>query len=92
MKGIFYRCGGLRHSTNTNDRAIIRVATSFPTTSLESVRSYLPPSGHPVVSRETIRKRLAADKKRRRLLRRIQLTSPSHHSQYRFDFCRPRES
>ncbi|GFV10520.1 DDE_3 domain-containing protein, partial [Trichonephila clavipes] len=47
---------------NTNDRedrAIRRVATSAPTTSLASIqRHYLPPSRHPVPSRETIRRRL----------------------------------
>ncbi|GFV22403.1 transposable element Tcb2 transposase [Trichonephila clavipes] len=40
------------------DRAIRRVATSAPTTSLASIQRHLPPSRHPVPSRETIRRRL----------------------------------
>ncbi|GFW33866.1 hypothetical protein TNCV_3589511 [Trichonephila clavipes] len=35
-----------------------RVATSAPTTSLASIQRHLPPSRHPVPSRETIRRRL----------------------------------
>ncbi|GFU85183.1 hypothetical protein TNCV_1554461 [Trichonephila clavipes] len=41
-------------SQEHEDRAIRRVAT----TSLASVQRYLPPSRHPVPSRETIRRRL----------------------------------
>ncbi|GFX50719.1 uncharacterized protein TNCV_2723051 [Trichonephila clavipes] len=54
-EGIIYRCGGSGRPRNKNacdDRAIIRAATSSPTTSLDSVRRYLPPSRHPVVLRE----------------------------------------
>ncbi|GFS58768.1 hypothetical protein TNCV_4270841 [Trichonephila clavipes] len=40
------------------DRAIRRVATSAPTTSLALIQRHLPPSRHPVPSRETIRRRL----------------------------------
>ncbi|GFX04056.1 HTH_Tnp_Tc3_2 domain-containing protein [Trichonephila clavipes] len=51
----------VRRPRNTNDRedrAIRRVATSAPTTSLASIQRHLPPSRHPVPSRETIRRRL----------------------------------
>ncbi|GFU31723.1 hypothetical protein TNCV_1176031 [Trichonephila clavipes] len=45
-----------RPRNNREDRAIRRVATSAPTTSLASIQRHLPPSRHPVPSRETIRK------------------------------------
>ncbi|GFW58995.1 uncharacterized protein TNCV_2831011 [Trichonephila clavipes] len=57
-EGRVYRRGGSGRSRNTNDRedrAIRRVATSAPTTSLASIQRHLPPSRHPVPSRETIR-------------------------------------
>ncbi|GFW61264.1 transposable element Tcb2 transposase [Trichonephila clavipes] len=60
-EGRVYRCGGSGRPRNTNDRedrAIRRVATSAPTTSLASIQRHLPPSRHPVPSRETIRRRL----------------------------------
>ncbi|GFU10406.1 transposable element Tcb2 transposase [Trichonephila clavipes] len=60
-EGRVYRRGGLGRPRNTNDRedrAIRRVATSAPTTSLASIQRHLPPSRHPVPSRETIRRRL----------------------------------
>ncbi|GFT25535.1 transposable element Tcb2 transposase [Trichonephila clavipes] len=60
-EGRVYRRGGSGHPRNTNDRedrAIRRVATSAPTTSLASIQRHLPPSRHPVPSRETIRRRL----------------------------------
>ncbi|GFT20895.1 hypothetical protein TNCV_3130561 [Trichonephila clavipes] len=50
-----YRRGGSGRPRNTNDRedrAIRRVATSAPTTSLASIQRHLPPSRHPVPSRE----------------------------------------
>ncbi|GFS51164.1 uncharacterized protein TNCV_3532641 [Trichonephila clavipes] len=53
-----YRRGGSGRPRNTNDRedrAIRRVATSAPTTSLASIQRHLPPSRHPVPSRETIK-------------------------------------
>ncbi|GFX69066.1 HTH_Tnp_Tc3_2 domain-containing protein [Trichonephila clavipes] len=57
-EGRVYRRGGSGRPRNTNDRedrAIRRVATSAPTTSLASVQRHLPPSRHPVPSRkETI--------------------------------------
>ncbi|GFS66191.1 follicle-stimulating hormone receptor [Trichonephila clavipes] len=59
-EGRVYRRGGSGRPRNTNDRedrAIRRVATSAPTTSL-SIQRHLPPSRHPVPSRETIRRRL----------------------------------
>ncbi|GFS96962.1 HTH_Tnp_Tc3_2 domain-containing protein [Trichonephila clavipes] len=59
-EGRVYRRGGSGRPRNTNDRedrAIRRVATS-PTTSLASIQRNLPPSRHPVPSRETIRRRL----------------------------------
>ncbi|GFV97193.1 HTH_38 domain-containing protein [Trichonephila clavipes] len=60
-EGRVYRRGGSGRPRNTNDRedrAIRRVATSAPTTLLASIQRHLPPSRHPVPSRETIRRRL----------------------------------
>ncbi|GFS72841.1 HTH_38 domain-containing protein [Trichonephila clavipes] len=60
-EGRVYRRGGSGRPRNTNDRedrAIRRVATSAPTTSLASIQRHLPLSRHPVPSRETIRRRL----------------------------------
>ncbi|GFU86901.1 HTH_38 domain-containing protein [Trichonephila clavipes] len=57
-EGRVYRRGGSGRPRNTNDRedrAIRRVATSAPTTSLASIQRHLPPSRHPVPSRETIK-------------------------------------
>ncbi|GFW44926.1 hypothetical protein TNCV_4512401 [Trichonephila clavipes] len=50
--------GRPRNTNDREDRAIRRVATSAPTTSLASIQCHLPPSRHPVPSRETIRRRL----------------------------------
>ncbi|GFW38329.1 HTH_38 domain-containing protein [Trichonephila clavipes] len=53
-----HRRGGSGRPRNTNDRedrAIRRVAISAPTTSLAPIQRHLPPSRHPVPSRETIR-------------------------------------
>ncbi|GFU68008.1 HTH_38 domain-containing protein [Trichonephila clavipes] len=90
-EGRVYRRGGSGRPRNTNDRedrAIRRVATSAPTTSLASIQRHLPPSRHPVPSRETIRRRLTeVGLKSRRPLRRLPLTP--HHRQCRH-FCRPR--
>ncbi|GFV40520.1 HTH_Tnp_Tc3_2 domain-containing protein [Trichonephila clavipes] len=74
-----------RNTNAREDRAIRRVATSAPTTSLASIQRHLPPSRHPVPSRETIRRRT---ERSRRPLRRLPLTP--HHRQCRLDFCRPR--
>ncbi|GFV91816.1 HTH_Tnp_Tc3_2 domain-containing protein [Trichonephila clavipes] len=91
-EGRVYRRGGSGRPRNTNDRedrAIRRVATSAPTTSLASIQRHLPPSRHPVPSRETIRRRLTeVGLRSRRPLRRLPLTP--HHRQCRLDFCRPR--
>ncbi|GFV21869.1 transposable element Tcb2 transposase [Trichonephila clavipes] len=91
-EGRVYRRGGSGRPRNTNDRedrAIRRVATSAPTTSLASIQRHLPPSRHPVPSRETIRRRLTeVGLRSRRPLRRLLLTP--HHRQCRLDFCRPR--
>ncbi|GFV39131.1 transposable element Tcb1 transposase, partial [Trichonephila clavipes] len=91
-EGKVYRRGGSGRPRNTNDRedrAIRRVATSAPTTSLASIQRHLPPSRHPVPSRETIRRRLTeVGLRSRRPLRRLPLTP--HHRQCRLDFCRPR--
>ncbi|GFX22903.1 HTH_Tnp_Tc3_2 domain-containing protein [Trichonephila clavipes] len=77
------------HTNDREDRAIRRVATSAPTTSLASIQRHLPPSRHPVPSRETIRRRLTeVGLRSRRPLRRLPLTP--HHRQCRLDFCRPR--
>ncbi|GFX97860.1 transposable element Tcb1 transposase [Trichonephila clavipes] len=92
QKGRVYRRGGSGRPRNTNDRedrAIRRVATSAPTTSLASIQRHLPPSRHPVPSRGTIRRRLTeVGLRSRRPLRRLPLTP--HHRQCRLDFCRPR--
>ncbi|GFT29139.1 transposable element Tcb2 transposase [Trichonephila clavipes] len=91
-EGRVYRRGGSGRPRNTNDRedrAIRRVATSAPTTSLASIQRHLFPSRHPVPSRETIRRRLTeVGLRSRRPLRRLPLTP--HHRQCRLDFCRPR--
>ncbi|GFX31516.1 HTH_Tnp_Tc3_2 domain-containing protein [Trichonephila clavipes] len=91
-EGRVYRREGSGRPRNTNDRedrAIRRVATSAPTTSLASIQRHLPPSRHPVPSRETIRRRLTeVGLRSRRPLRRLPLTP--HHRQCRLDFCRPR--
>ncbi|GFV52514.1 HTH_38 domain-containing protein [Trichonephila clavipes] len=92
-EGRVYRRGGSGRPRNTNDRedrAIRRVGTSAPTTSLASIQRHLPPSRHPVPSRETIRRRLTeVGLRSRRPLRRLPLTP--HHRQCRLDFCRPRQ-
>ncbi|GFW77174.1 HTH_Tnp_Tc3_2 domain-containing protein [Trichonephila clavipes] len=79
-----------RNTNDREDRAIRRLATSAPTTSLfASIQRHLPPSRHPVPSRETIRRRLTeVGLRSRRPLRRLPLTP--HHRQCRLDFCRPR--
>ncbi|GFT24455.1 transposable element Tcb2 transposase [Trichonephila clavipes] len=91
-EGRVYRRRGSGRPRNTNDRedrAIRRVATSAPTTSLASIQRHLPPSRHPVPSRETIRRRLTeVGLRSRRPLRHLPLTP--HHRQCRLDFCRPR--
>ncbi|GFT77815.1 HTH_Tnp_Tc3_2 domain-containing protein [Trichonephila clavipes] len=89
-EGRVYHRGGSGRPRNTNDRedrAIRRVATSAPTTSLASIQRHLPPSRHPVPSRETIRRRLTE----------VGFEEPTsaktltpHHRQCRLDFCRPR--
>ncbi|GFV47971.1 HTH_38 domain-containing protein [Trichonephila clavipes] len=77
-EGRVYRRGGSGRPRNTNDRedrAIRRVATSATTTSLASIQRHLPPSRHPVPSRETIRRRLTeVGLSSRRPLRRLPLT------------------
>ncbi|GFS89474.1 HTH_Tnp_Tc3_2 domain-containing protein [Trichonephila clavipes] len=88
-EGRVYRRGGSGRPRNTNDRedrAIRRVATSAPTTSLASIQRHLPPSRHSVPSRETIRRRLTeVGLRSRRPLRRLPLTP--HHRQCRLDFA-----
>ncbi|GFX36141.1 transposable element Tc3 transposase [Trichonephila clavipes] len=87
-EGRVYRRGGSGCPRNTNDRedrAIRRVATSAPTTSLASIQRHLPASRHPVPSRETIRRRLTeVGLRSRRPLRRLPLTP--HHRQCQLDF------
>ncbi|GFW64376.1 hypothetical protein TNCV_274001 [Trichonephila clavipes] len=83
-EGRVYRRGGSGRPRNTNDRedrAIRRVATSAPTTSLASIQRHLPPSRHPVPSRETIRRLTEVGNP----LRRLPLTP--HHRQCRLDFA-----
>ncbi|GFV48834.1 HTH_Tnp_Tc3_2 domain-containing protein [Trichonephila clavipes] len=85
-EGRVYRRGGSGRPRNTNDRedrAIRRVATLAPTTSLASIKRHLPPSRHPVPSRETIRRRLTeVGLRSRRPLRRLPLIP--HHRQTGF--------
>ncbi|GFT91032.1 transposable element Tcb1 transposase [Trichonephila clavipes] len=91
-EGRVYRRGGSGRPRNTNDRedrAIRRVATSAPTTSLASIQRHLPPSRHPVPSRETIRRRLTeVGLRSRRPLRRLPLTP--HHKNLSADDHRTR--
>ncbi|GFY19586.1 HTH_Tnp_Tc3_2 domain-containing protein [Trichonephila clavipes] len=93
-EGRVYRRGGSGRPRNTNDRevrAIRRVATSAPTTSLATIQRHLPPSRHPVPSRETIRRRLTKLARSRRPLRRLPLTPHIRRLPLcRLDFCRPR--
>ncbi|GFT85766.1 HTH_Tnp_Tc3_2 domain-containing protein [Trichonephila clavipes] len=86
-EGRVYHRGGSGRPRNTNDRedrAIRRVATSAPTTSLASIQRHF--SRHPVPSRETIKETICGLRSRRPL-RRLPLTP--HHRQCRLDFCRP---
>ncbi|GFX17614.1 HTH_Tnp_Tc3_2 domain-containing protein, partial [Trichonephila clavipes] len=66
----------VRRPRNTNDREdrAIREWPSAPTTSLASIQRHLPPSRHPVPSRETIRRRRPKLARSRRPLRRLPLT------------------
>ncbi|GFT67482.1 hypothetical protein TNCV_2360911 [Trichonephila clavipes] len=87
-KGIDYHqleAGRPRNTNMHDDRAIITEATSSPTTSLEFDQRHLPTSIYPVVSRETIRRTLAAGIRSQQPLRHRPLTS--HHRQYRLDLC-----
>ncbi|GFV88697.1 HTH_Tnp_Tc3_2 domain-containing protein [Trichonephila clavipes] len=82
-EGRVYRRGGSGRPRNTNDRedrAIRRVATSAPTTSLASIQHHLPPSRHPVPSRETIRRRLTEVGLRSRHWRRVIFSDESRFS------------
>ncbi|GFV10752.1 hypothetical protein TNCV_1755901 [Trichonephila clavipes] len=81
--------GRPRNTNDREDRAIRRVATSAPTTSLASIQRHLPPSRHPVPSRETIRRRLTeVGLRSRRPLRRLPLTPIIGSVDW--IFCRPR--
>ncbi|GFV70579.1 transposable element Tc1 transposase [Trichonephila clavipes] len=83
-EGRVYRRGGSGRPRNTNDRedrAIRRVATSAPTTSLASIQRHLPPSRHPVPSRETIRRRLTEVGLR---AAKTLTTDPHHSDESRF--------
>ncbi|GFT10178.1 hypothetical protein TNCV_1115911 [Trichonephila clavipes] len=75
-----------RNTNDREDRAIRRVGTSAPTTSLASIQRHLPPSRHPVTSRETIRE--TTDRswlEEPTSVRRLPLTP--HHRQCRLDFA-----
>ncbi|GFV01800.1 HTH_Tnp_Tc3_2 domain-containing protein [Trichonephila clavipes] len=90
-EGRVYRLEGVGRPRNTNDRedrAIRRVATSAPTTSLASIQRHLPPSRHPVPSRETIKE--TTDRSWRGADVAKTLTTDPHHRQCRLDFCRLR--
>ncbi|GFV32857.1 HTH_Tnp_Tc3_2 domain-containing protein [Trichonephila clavipes] len=81
-----WRIVGLIEAVSSN-----RARTSSPTTSLEPVRHHLPPSRHPVLSSETIQRRLTESGVRsHRPLRFLPLTP--HHKQCRLDFYQPRVS
>ncbi|GFS52962.1 hypothetical protein TNCV_331031 [Trichonephila clavipes] len=56
-EGRVYRRGGSGRPRNTNDRRM-QSEEWLLTTSLASIQRHLPPSRHPVPSRETIRRRL----------------------------------
>ncbi|GFX10015.1 HTH_Tnp_Tc3_2 domain-containing protein [Trichonephila clavipes] len=89
-EGRVYHRGGSGRPRNTNDRedrAIRRVATSAPTTSLASIQRHLPPSRHPVPSRETIRRLTKVGLRSRRPLRRLPLNIIGSVD---WIFCRPR--
>ncbi|GFY01765.1 hypothetical protein TNCV_1467571 [Trichonephila clavipes] len=89
-EGRVYRRGGSGRPRNTNDRedrAIRRVATSAPTTSLASIQrhSYLLPDIQ-CHQEKTIRRRLTeVGLNGRRPLRRLPLTP--HYRQCRLDFA-----
>ncbi|GFV14536.1 HTH_Tnp_Tc3_2 domain-containing protein [Trichonephila clavipes] len=59
------------------------------TTSLASIQRHLPPSRHPVPSRETIRRRLTEVGFEEPTSAKTLPLTP-HHRQCRLDFCRPR--
>ncbi|GFX53347.1 hypothetical protein TNCV_2945871 [Trichonephila clavipes] len=88
-EGRVYRRGGSGRPRNTNDRedrAIRRVATSAPTTSLASIQRHFSFQTSRMPSRETIRRRLTeVGLRSRRPLRRLPLTP--HHRQCRLDFA-----
>ncbi|GFW91644.1 HTH_Tnp_Tc3_2 domain-containing protein [Trichonephila clavipes] len=91
-EGRVYRRGGSGRPRNTNDRedrAIRRVATSAPTTLLASIQRHLPPSRHPVPSRETIRETNDRSWLEEQTSAKTLTTDP-HYRQCRLDFCRPR--
>ncbi|GFX38965.1 HTH_Tnp_Tc3_2 domain-containing protein [Trichonephila clavipes] len=91
-EGRVYRRGGSGRPRNTNDRedrAIRRVATSAPTTSLASIQRHFTSFQTSSAIKRTIRRRLTeVGLRSRRPLRRLPLTP--HHRQCRLDFCRPR--
>ncbi|GFW66900.1 HTH_Tnp_Tc3_2 domain-containing protein [Trichonephila clavipes] len=91
-EGRVYRRGGGQDVPGT--QMIARIVqseewpASAPTTSLASIQRHLPPSRHPVPSRETIRRRLTeVGLRSRRPLRRLPLTHIIGSVDW---FCRPR--
>ncbi|GFU76682.1 HTH_Tnp_Tc3_2 domain-containing protein [Trichonephila clavipes] len=92
-EGRVYRRRGSGRPRNTNDRedrAIRRVATSAPTTSLASIQRHLPPfqTSSAIKRNHNPRRLTEVGLRSRRPLRRLPLTP--HHRQCRLDFCRPR--
>ena len=87
-------CEGQRYPKNTNEgenRAIVRVATSAPKLPPALIWPHLQPSRHLVISRETIRMKLAdAGIRSWCPLRSLLLTM--HHKQCWMDFCRSRQA
>ncbi|GFT32124.1 hypothetical protein TNCV_1229261 [Trichonephila clavipes] len=53
--------GFVRNTNDREDRAIRRVATSAPTTSLASIQSHLPPSDIQCHQEKTIKRRLTEE-------------------------------
>ncbi|GFT95700.1 HTH_Tnp_Tc3_2 domain-containing protein [Trichonephila clavipes] len=92
-EGRVYHRGGVRTSPGTQMIARIVQSEEWPLRHQQrrpaSIQRHLPPSRHPVSSRETIRRRLTeVGLRSRRPLRLLPLTP--HHRQCRLDFCRPR--
>ncbi|GFW43978.1 transposable element Tcb2 transposase, partial [Trichonephila clavipes] len=91
-EGRVYRRGGSDVPGTqmiARDRAIRRVATSAPTTSLASIQRHLSPSRHPVPSRENHKETTDRSWLEEPTSAKTLPLTPQHR-QCRLDFCRPR--